>query len=74
MMRLSANPPDLLTEAVIAPAATVESDEEAPSKGVPMRRDDEVEAIAMDVALRYERGRGWTPTDVSKDGGRKGSG
>ena len=33
-----------------------------------MRRDDEVEAIAMDVAMRYERSRGWTPTDVSQDG------
>lgn len=33
-----------------------------------MHRDDEVEAIAMDVAMRYERSRGWTPTDVSDDG------
>jgi hypothetical protein len=50
------------------PVATVESDEEAPSKGVPMRRDDEVETIAMDVTMRHERGRGWSPTDVSLDG------
>lgn len=70
MMKLTANLPDLLTEAVIAPVpvATVESDEEAPSKGVPMRRDDEVEAIAMDVTMRYERARGWSPMDVSRDG------
>jgi len=80
MMKLTANLPDLLTEAVIAPVplpaqklrqagvAAMESDEEAPSKGVPMRRDDEVEAIAMDVTMRYERGRGWSPTDVSRDG------
>jgi superfamily II DNA or RNA helicase len=70
MMKLTANLPDLLTEAVIAPVpvATVESDEEAPSKGVPMRRDDEVEAIAMEVAMRYEHSRGWTPVDVSRDG------
>jgi hypothetical protein len=27
-----------------------------------------VEAIAMDVAMRYERGRGWTPVDVSREG------
>lgn len=33
-----------------------------------MRRDDEVEAIAMDVTMRYERTRGWLPVDVSKDG------
>jgi hypothetical protein len=70
MMKLTANLPDLLTEAVIAPVpvATMESEEEAPSKGVPMRRDEEVEAIAMDVTMRYERGRGWSPTDVSRDG------
>ena len=70
MMKLTANLPDILTEAVIVPAtvATVESDEEVPSKGVPMRRDDEVEAIAMAVAMCYERSRGWTPTDVSRDG------
>ncbi|GIV04317.1 MAG: helicase [Fimbriimonadales bacterium] len=69
MMKLTANLPDILTEAVIVPApvATVET-EQAPSTGVPMRRDDEVEAIAMDVAMRYERSRGWTPTDVSCDG------
>ena len=70
MMRLSANLPDVLTQAVVvpAPAAVIEGEERAPSKGFPMRRDDEVEAIAMDVAMRYERGRGWTPTDVSQDG------
>ncbi|GIV84229.1 MAG: hypothetical protein KatS3mg052_1236 [Candidatus Roseilinea sp.] len=69
MMKLTANLPDVLTEAVIVPApvATVETDE-VPSKGVPMRRDDEVEAIAMDVAMRYERSRGWNARDVSKDG------
>ena len=70
MMRLTANLPDVLTEAVIAPVpvAAVEMEEKTPSKGVPMRRDDEVEAIAMDVAMRYERSRGWTPSDVSRDG------
>jgi hypothetical protein len=70
MMKLTANLPDVLTEAVIAPVpvATVESDEEGAPKGAPMRRDEEVEAIAMEVAMRYERSRGWTPTDVSGDG------
>jgi hypothetical protein len=33
-----------------------------------MRRDDEVERIAMGVTMHYERSRGWTPYDVSKDG------
>jgi superfamily II DNA or RNA helicase len=70
MMKLTANLPDVLTEAVVVPVpvATVEGEAAAPSKGVPMRRDDEVEAIAMDVAMRYERSRGRTPTDVSRDG------
>ena len=30
-----------------------------------MSRDDEVEAIAMDVAKVFERSQGWTPHDVS---------
>ena len=33
-----------------------------------MRRDDEVEQIAMDVVMRFERGRGWIPYDVHLDG------
>ena len=71
MLKLTANLPDVLTQAVIAPfpVASVETDRQEPAKGVPMRRDDEVEAIGMDVAMRYERGRGWPPTDVSGDGG-----
>lgn len=70
MMKLTPNLPDVLSEALIAPSpvATVEEDAKPPSKGVPMQRDDEVEAIAMDVTIRYERSRGWTPVDVSKDG------
>ena len=70
MMKLYPNLPDLLTEAVIAPipVASLESEDEVPSKGFPMRRDDEVEAIAVDVTLRYERSRGWLPTDVSRNG------
>lgn len=30
-----------------------------------MTRDDEVEAIAMEVAMNYERSQGWAPEDVS---------
>jgi hypothetical protein len=33
-----------------------------------MQRDAEVEAIAMDLSMRYERSRGWTPFDVYADG------
>jgi hypothetical protein len=70
MMNLTANLPDVLTQAIVvpAPAATVETEAPTLPKGMPMRRDDEVEAIAMDVVMRYERSRGWTPVDVSQDG------
>ena len=30
-----------------------------------MRRDDEIEAVGMRVAMAYERERGWRPEDVS---------
>ena len=70
MMRLNADLPEVITSAMAipAPVATIESEDQAPEKGVAMRRDDEVEKIAMDIVMRYERARGWTPTDVSKDG------
>jgi hypothetical protein len=69
MMKLSSNLPDVLTQAVILPPIPDEEQKrEAASKGVPMQRDDEVEAIAMEVAMRFEQGRGWTPVDVSRDG------
>jgi hypothetical protein len=70
MMRLNADLPEVITSAMAipAPVATIESEEQAPEKGVAMRRDDEVERIAMNVVMQYERARGWTATDVSKDG------
>jgi hypothetical protein len=37
-----------------------------------MRRDDEVERIAMQVAMEHERARGWEPEDISQR--RDGSG
>ncbi|OKH17699.1 hypothetical protein NIES208_08580 (plasmid) [[Limnothrix rosea] IAM M-220] len=33
-----------------------------------MRNDPEVEKIAMDLVMAYERDRGWTPEDISKLG------
>jgi superfamily II DNA or RNA helicase len=33
--------------------------------GTDMRRDDEIEAVGMRVALDYEREQGWQPEDVS---------
>lgn len=70
MLNLTANLPDVLTQAIIVPApvAVLEEETTEPSRGFPMRRDDEVEAIAMDVTMRYERSRGWTPHDVHNDG------
>jgi len=69
MMRLSSNLPEILTQAIIIPppVATLEPEDE-PAQGIPMQRDEEVEAIAMDITMRYERSRGWTPYDVSLDG------
>ena len=70
MLRLTADLPAVITSAnvVPSPAAIAEGEPSGPTQGVPMRRDDEVEQIAMDIAVRYERSRGWTPYDVSKDG------
>ncbi len=70
MEKLTGNLPDVLTQAIVIPppVAVTETDEALPGKGMPMRRDDEVEAIAMDIAMRYERSRGWSPHDVSRDG------
>ena len=70
MLQLRANLPEIVTEAVIlpAPVAIVEEEDRPPEKGFPMRRDDEVERIAMTVAIRYERSRGWIPVDVSQEG------
>lgn len=67
MLRLSANLPDIITSALVVPEQ-VAVVEELPKRGFPMRRDEEVERIAMELVMRYERGRGWTPYDVSKDG------
>jgi hypothetical protein len=70
MLRLNANLPDIITSAIVipAPAAVMEPETPSPQHGVPMQRDEEVERIAMEVAMRYERSRNWTPQDVSKDG------
>lgn len=69
MLRLIANLPDILTSALVIPAPVATLEEiKTPGRGVPMRRDDEVEQIAMQVTMQYERSRGWTPYDVSADG------
>ena len=68
MLKLSAKLPDILTEALIVPVPVVVAEGDSSPNDFPMQRDDEVEDIAMDVAMRYERSRGWTPMDVSNDG------
>ena len=71
MLRLTANLPDVVTSALVVPSPVATMDPVEPplaGGGFPMRRDDEVERIAMDVVMRYERARGWTPVDVHDDG------
>ena len=71
MLRLTANLPDVVTSALVVPASVAVLDPVEPPQvggGFAMRRDDEVERIAMDVTMRHERARGWDPTDVSQDG------
>ncbi|HIE29752.1 TPA: DUF3883 domain-containing protein [Candidatus Poribacteria bacterium] len=73
MAKLSANLPEIITSAVVIPPpdavefARIQEPDEV-SQGIPMRRDDEVERIAMEVAMQYEQNRGWTPYDVSMNG------
>ena len=70
MLNLNGTLPDIVAQAVIIPSlsAVLEEDMNSVAKGVPMRRDDEVERIAMEVVMRFELARGWTPFDVSQDG------
>lgn len=70
MLRLHPDLPEIVTSALAipAPVAIVETEVDSPPKGVAMQRDEEVERIAMEIAMRYERARGWTVIDVSKDG------
>ena len=70
MVKLNANLPEIVTSAVVLPppVAVVELEPDKVSQGLPMRRDDEVEKIAMEVAMQYEQHRGWTPYDVSMNG------
>jgi len=70
MLKLSANLPEIMTSALVLPVpiATIEPNDDSEHSGFPMRRDDEVERIAMEIAMRYEINRGYTPVDVSKDG------
>jgi SNF2 family DNA or RNA helicase len=60
MTQLSPKHPDVLGAAYIVPLTQVEYYDH-----YGMSRDDEVEAIAMQVAIDYEVNQGWRPEDVS---------
>jgi superfamily II DNA or RNA helicase len=60
MMQLSPKAPEVLGCAYVIPLTQVEYHQH-----YGMSRDDEAEAIAMKVAMDFERDQGWTPIDVS---------
>ncbi len=62
MTQLSPKAPEVLGCAYIVPLTQVEYQNE-----YGMSRDDEVEAIAMNVSMKYEIDEDWLPEDVSKN-------
>lgn len=60
MNQLSSKAPEVLGCAYVVPLSHVEYEHH-----YGMSRDDEAEAIAMQMAMEYEHGRGWRPEDVS---------
>ncbi|MDZ7740941.1 MAG: DUF3883 domain-containing protein [Bacteroidota bacterium] len=62
MRQLSPKAPEILGCAFVIPLTQVEY-----ANHYGMSRDDEVEAIAMEIALKYESDNGWKPQDVSKN-------
>jgi superfamily II DNA or RNA helicase len=60
MTQLSPKQPDIIGAAYIVPLTKVEY-----QNHYGMSRDDEVEAIAMKIALDYELSSNWSPEDVS---------
>ena len=58
--------PEALSVALVLPAPLeVEITDETGTQTVAMRRDDDVEAAAMEAAMRHERAQGRCPQDVS---------
>lgn len=62
MTQLSPKAPEVLGCAYVVPLTQVEY-----HNTYGMSRDDEVEAIAMEVSMNYEVEQGWKPEDVSKN-------
>jgi hypothetical protein len=61
MQKVSCKAPVIMGCAYVVPLSSVEYENH-----FGMSRDDEAEAIAMSVAMEYERAQGWQPEDVSK--------
>jgi superfamily II DNA or RNA helicase len=59
MTQLSPKTPEVLGCALVVPLNQLEY-----QSHYGMKRDDEVEKLAMQVAMEYERNNGWTPEDV----------
>lgn len=62
MKQLSPKAPEVLGCAYVVPLTKLEYKEH-----FGMSRDDEVEIIAMEEAIRFEKENRWNPTDVSKN-------
>jgi superfamily II DNA or RNA helicase len=62
MLQLSPKMPEVLGCAYVVPLSQVEY-----QSHYGMSRDDEAEAIAMQIAMDYEISQGWNPIDVSKN-------
>ena len=60
MLQLNPKAPEVLGCAYVVPLTQIEY-----NGHYGMSRDDEAEAIAIGVAMQYERSVGWRPTDVS---------
>jgi superfamily II DNA or RNA helicase len=60
---LAVRPPEVIGVAAVLPAPMAKD----PGVAAAMARDDEVEAVAMEVAMAYERAQGREPEDVSAE-------
>ena len=71
MMRLSADLPEIVTSALVVPSpvAQLDSDvDDPPRTGCRCAATTKSNASRWRSSCDYERGRGWTPYDVSQDG------
>jgi superfamily II DNA or RNA helicase len=62
MVQISPKAPEILGCAYVVPLSQMEYEQH-----FGMKRDDEVEAVAMKAAMEYEHSQGWKPQDVSTE-------